>query len=222
MAVQIKSTPAAVSEVSTGSWSSAGQHARWVIPAEASIALIRRLVVLIPSEQIDESALIQQVLKIAQPHKTQVVFVALNSNRVKDEAVRRRLGLMAARVRGSIVSYTQVLPDTLWLDAIRKVIGTGDAVVMPAGMSSELEIGLAKLNLPACLLPDLYPSLATRLLRGLGRLLFEVTPLLIIAAFLWLQIQVSAQTAGAANTMLTALTMVIELGLLVLWSLFLS
>lgn len=221
MATHIKSTPAAVPSLLAGSNPSTTQQDQWLIPDGTSIDSFRRLVVLTPADLVDSQTLVDKAVKIALPHKAQVVFVALNVNRVKNESTHRRLGLMAATARSSVVSYTQMLPAAGWMDALAKIGSPGDIIVMPAGMAAELGTGLAALRLPACLLGNLYPSLGVRILRGVGRRLYEIMPLIIIGGFLWMQIQVSDQTTGTAKMVLTALTVATELGLLIVWSLFL-
>jgi hypothetical protein len=57
-------------------------------------------------------------------------------------------------------------------------------------------------------------------LRWVGRIVFEITPLLIIAGFFWLQFQIGARTEGILNSVLTAMTVVVEIGLIFVWSLF--
>jgi hypothetical protein len=58
------------------------------------------------------------------------------------------------------------------------------------------------------------------LMRKLSRLMFNLFPLAVVAAFFWLQVQIDTQNTGLPHMLVTIMTVVVELGLIFVWSLF--
>lgn len=187
-----------------------------------SLSSYRRLIVLVPTTRIDEQRLIERTINLASLNRAEVLFLGVSPDRTQTDDARHRLGVIASKVRGAVVAYSQVLPDANWIAALHKVLRPTDSVLMPADLASSLEPDLAALRIPVFRIADLRPSLTLRLYRTVARLLFESAPLLIIIGFLWLQSEIGNQTSGYLNVALTVLSLIVELGLIVTWSLFLE
>jgi hypothetical protein len=84
------STPAAP-KLPAGTERISGEQDQWLIPAGCSVQAIRRMIVLIPHQQLDERILIRKTLKIASLHNAQIMFFALGRT--------GRLGWYAATAR---------------------------------------------------------------------------------------------------------------------------
>lgn len=62
--------------------------------------------------------------------------------------------------------------------------------------------------------------LLTRLAHKLGRLMFNLFPLAVVGGFFWFQVQIDAQNTGLLHTLVTIMSVVVELGVIFVWSLF--
>lgn len=63
---------------------------------------------------------------------------------------------------------------------------------------------------------ELQPSLRTRL----ARLMFNLFPLVVVAVFFWLQVQIDVQNTGLLRTLVIIMSVLVELGVIFIWSLF--
>lgn len=195
----------------------------WRLPEEATGSGCTRLIVLVPDGEIDSRKLIQELADMAAPPVAEIVFVGLGQG-TSHSGTRRRLdGLVSeARQHIAVVIRKQVVEASSWIKAAQIAARPGDLIVchtdQRAGrLGQELE---ETTPFPVHQLEGLRPTLAARLLRGLGRLCFEVLPLVIVAAFFWLQVQIDTQVSGLAGTLVIVLTVLAEIGLIFVWSLF--
>ena len=81
---------------------------------------------------------------------------------------------------------------------------------------------MSALGLPVIEVSGAYPSAAARLWGLAKRAMFQVFPFAIVALFFWLQTRISQQTSGLAYEVALGATIVVEIGLVFLWSLFLG
>jgi hypothetical protein len=157
------------------------------------------------------------------PPFVEVLFVGLGRSTPGSRTERRLAKLTSKAQDLPVVKRRQVVAASSWLKAVQLVARPGDLIVChPKLRAGELAEELAEMTpFPVYLLASGRPTLAGRLTRRLGRLAFDLFPLAVAAAFFWLQLRIDAQTTGLVNTLAILLTVVVEFGLIFLWSLFL-
>jgi hypothetical protein len=229
MSIQPKSPPRLDPPTLHRDTSDLASHA---IPAEehpifqfgASSADIQRVIVLIPNTNIDSGKLQSEVIRLGLNHYQGIVL--LGSGDTGDGSRASKLYRLAIQlgIGGTQVSCQNIRPGETWTAAVQRASQPGDLIACHAeyqghklGQKISAELGLA-----VCVLSGLYPTLPRRLLQLVGRACFEVTPLLIILGTFWFQIRISEETTGIVNTIALIMTIIFELGLLFLWSLFIS
>lgn len=223
MAVQ-SHLPAAADTAHPSSQAQSSGHSgdQWIIPTGKSLTHIRRVVVLVPGEEIYEEKMLDKILENIPAGAREIVFVGANNNPAVAPAKHRRLGRLASRTRSHIVAYEHLLPGTDWVDIAHKIVRHDDLIVICDETSKGIERKLAVLNLPVLVVTGLRPSFVRRLWLAARRVAFEATPFLIIVGFFWLQVQITGQTQGITTTLLTAMSVLFEIGLILVWSLFMS
>lgn len=50
--------------------------------------------------------------------------------------------------------------------------------------------------------------------------MFNLFPLAVVGGFFWFQVQIDAQNTGLLHTLVTIMSVVVELGVIFVWSLF--
>lgn len=185
---------------------------------------IQRVIVLIPSADIDGDRLQQELIRLGLQRSHEIVLLG---NDVRNHRIRlNHLQRLAIHLRAAGIQVTcqNIGSDESWSGAIQRVSQLGDLIACHAeyqgdqlGQKISSELGMA-----VCVLSGLYPTLAKRLVRLVGRACFEVTPLVIILVTFWFQIQISEQMTGLVNIIALIMSVLFELGLIFIWSLFVA
>ncbi|MBN1429847.1 MAG: hypothetical protein JXB07_15875 [Anaerolineae bacterium] len=93
----------------------------------------------------------------------------------------------------------------------------GNLLLLPPAQSSDLSQVATS---PVCSVLGLQTPLRTRLMHQLSRLMFNLFPLLVVISFFWLQVQIDTQTTGFIHSLVMIMTVLVELGAIFVWSLF--
>ena len=195
----------------------------WQLPQDARGAGCTRLVVLVPDEEIDTSKLLRELADLAVPPVVEILFVGLGHG-LSLNGLYQRLNLLVseARTHTTTVIRKQVVESSSWIKAAQIVARPGDLFVchieQRAGrVGQELE---EITPFPVHLLSNLRLTVAVRVQRAVTRLVFELLPLVISVSFFWLQAQIDNQLSGLISTLVIILTVLAEIGLVFVWSLF--
>lgn len=193
---------------------------------------IARVTVLVPDDGLRVDRLVRVLNLLQIPDQTEIALVNLATTKGKNRAIRRRMDALVAHLREAYpVAYGRITTDTNWRVALRLLVGRDDLLICLAkqretiGMfrSEPLSKALFQtLHVPVFEIAGAYPPWTDRLLKALGRLLFNLLPFAVVGIFLWLQIQVGSQTSGLVGKVVLALTVIVELALIFIWSLFLD
>lgn len=183
-----------------------------------------RLIVLVPDSRIDEEDLIERLAELATPSVGEIQFIGLGWSEPGSRMALRLESLAFKAQRLPVVISSRMIEARSWLKAIQGVARPGDQIVchteQQAGrLAEEIE---ATMPFPVHRLTGLHPTLLSRILLVLGRMAFEIFPLVVVAGFFWLQINLDGQTKGTVNTIVMILTVLVELGLIFVWSLFIK
>jgi hypothetical protein len=194
----------------------------WLIPIGTSLQAVRRVLVLVPDKALDETKLLVKIRSNIPGNAAEMIFLGMTNGQPATLARYRRLGSLVAKARSYIVAYERLLPGGDWAEVVRKVSRPDDLIMVCIVDSRGVEQTLASLGLPVFAMTGLRPPLVRRLLGALARVVYEIVPFLIMGGFFWLQVQTANQTHGITTTILTILSVLVEIGLLYIWSLFLS
>jgi hypothetical protein len=193
-------------------------------PVGASPVTIDRLVVPVPSSDLDEPAFGQLVWRLATGADFGVLLLAKVREPQEELMIRRRLTTLAALVRRRQRPVeTTVVYQSTWIRAIRQVRRPGDVVVCPAeefpasrkGRRTLADKVVVELEMPAYLLDEFRPDLDAHPPFHLAQILAWAAPLFLLAAFGGVQIQIVVQTQGWLQTLLLVTTVGLELAALV-------
>lgn len=181
-----------------------------------------RLIVLVPNGMVDGHKLTQELSGLVTPSVCEVIFVGLGQKKSSSPA-SRRLAELASITQDLLVPQSKRVFDvTNWAEAVQMVTQPGDLIVCQADRQGDrLVEELSQVTAsPVHLLPGLQPPIQTRLARALKSLIFNLFPFIVIVAFFWLQVQIDAQNTGLIRTLVLSMSVLVELGIIFVWSLF--
>jgi hypothetical protein len=124
---------------------------------------------------------------------------------------------------------TRVVDARAWPEGLPGNTASGDLIVCPAEQRisgagfRRTALGpvlVERLNVPVYAVDGLMEQPAAPWLSALLRLMAAIAPIAIVAGFFWIQVQIGRVTSGLTNTLLIAVSALVELGLIVVWSAF--
>jgi hypothetical protein len=183
----------------------------------------RRLIVLVSEVDWDDPKLAGRVWTLASSRGSAVSLLGLIPEAAREPQARRQLISMAAAIQDSrIAAGIQVEVGNDWVGRVRSIWQPGDLVVCTAAglrQRSLNQLLSSSLQVPVHVLTDLRAAPDSR--PGvLGQVVSWGGALGIICGFLWLQIALSQPPRDAGQTLLLALTVLAEVGLLWIWNSF--
>jgi hypothetical protein len=189
-------------------------------PDESSTLAIARIVVPIAPSELDEALLGRRVWQLATAAQVGVLLLAKITEPQEDPLVRRRLTTLAAlvRCRQSPVELA-VVSASNWIRALRQVVREGDLIVCPSEEASPFrpsrktlaDLVISDLGLPAYRLDGIWWDLGSPSRVRLGAILAWAAPLVVLAAFAGMQVEIVLQTRGWLQSSLLAATVGLEL-----------
>jgi len=193
-------------------------------PVRASLATIDRLVVPVPSSDLDEAAFGQLVWKLSTGADVGVLLLAKVREPQEELMIRRRLTTLAALMQRRLrLVETTIVYESTWIRAVPQVRRPGDVVVCPAeelpagrmGRRTLADRVVVELEMPAYLLDGFRLDLDPHPPFRLAQVLAWAAPLSLLALFGGVQIQIVVQTQGWLQTLLLVTTVGLELATLV-------
>ncbi len=182
-----------------------------------------RLIVLVPSQAVDDAALESTLARLSSSEDQAVVFLGLCENQEDEAMLRRRLTRLTAEGGGRPRKF-RILRGMTWSGAMDAVRQEGDVLVFPYRDPSSAQppsVGLAPgsaLGRWSRFPQAARPALKASLLGLAGLLLDWATPLLIVIGFFFLQARVLGRAStGTGHGLLMVLSVMVEIGLLWRW-----
>jgi hypothetical protein len=198
-----------------------------LVPDGMSLPPARRLVVLVPDLDLDETALARRIWNLAAPSKLAVLYLGLSHATSVELHARRQLATLAALTRDDGVPVsTAIATEVDWLGALRPRQRNGDVIVCHAEQTAPSWRGarpLGKvlcqsLHVPVQLLEGFYAGDPAPAARPAARFMFWGGSVAILAGAFWLQLQISTRFRSWPEIALLVLSVVAECGLIGLWS----
>jgi hypothetical protein len=180
----------------------------------------QRLIILVPTGEVDEHALARRVWELAASSGLSVLYLALSPDADQVSTQCRRLVNLAA-----LTTYPRVRADTNvhseknWSKALRRTLQPGDLLVCLAedrtpgffqrqALAKRLAIDL---GVTVYQLGDLQVKPVAHAQDGLKTILAWIASLALIAFFFWLQVWIDPTSARPQATFLLYLSILIEL-----------
>lgn len=202
-----------------------------LIPGDQPLPPARRLVVLVPDTDVDESELATRIWSLASPRGLAVLYLGMIRDVRAESLTRRRLITLAAITRDDWAHVeTRLELEGNWIQIVRRIWEPGDLIICHAEQAlsgwslnrkSLAQSLVAALNTPVYVLSGFYAGLPTEQPRWLARLLAWLPPLVILVIFFMLQVRITRGTTGWVQTALLCLSVIVEFGLIGAWEHFL-
>jgi hypothetical protein len=186
---------------------------------------VRRLIVLVPDHDLDESALARRVWSMAVPQRLGVLFLSIARDADHEWQLRRTLTMLAALTRDDrLVVESRMVAERDWLSVLQTEWQKGDLIVCHAGQSIRrlgrpsqrlAEVLVSRLRAPVCELTDFYAGKSRR--ASPLRTILKAVPLGIIGGFFEVQVLIAQSVRGGLATALMCATVVAEIGLIWAW-----
>ncbi|HBY08337.1 MAG TPA: hypothetical protein DEH22_11300 [Chloroflexi bacterium] len=199
-----------------------GTHGRdtLLLPDDAPLMPVQRLVMLMPAGEIDEHALIQQIWQLAAGSQLPIVYLGLEPQEEQFAAQQRRLSELAFLTSGQEVRARAIVSaEKSWPEALTGILQTGDLLVCLADHEVTNHIvgsrGLGKLlveslSVPVYLIEDLKIGITPQFTHRIKEMLFWVSALIVVAAFFGLEYEIDISAVKPLSTTLISLAVFAE------------
>jgi hypothetical protein len=192
-----------------------------IIPDRFPVVPTRRLVVLVPDGEIDESSLTRRIWQLAVSSNLNILYLGLASQETYVAYQRSRLASLASMTSGKEVrAQMSVSTEKSWLKALEKTWRPGDLLVcleshkIPSAVVWRTPLGelLARsASVPVYLIGGLKIGLAPRQRQWIKEMLVWSAALLLLTAFFGLQVLLDRSSAKPLSTILICLSVFVEL-----------
>jgi hypothetical protein len=185
----------------------------------------RRLVVLVPSGEVDETALARRIWQLAANSYFSVLYLALSPDTFQAAYQRRRLADLAAATSGKNVRASgSVSAEQSWREALKRVIKPGDLLICLANhtvtryLAWRASLGkqmVETVGVPVFMLSGFKIGRTPQERQATKEVLSWIIFVVLLATFIGLQVSIVRSTTRPLSTTLLCLSVVVEL--YVLW-----
>ena len=201
------------------------EHQTFTIPiaSQPDPEPAHRLIVLVPSLEVDLIVVTQRVWELANATGAHIQFIGLCNDAAQEPSLRRELATMSAIVKdGNISAEAEVVSGRNWVEVVKTRRQAGDIVVCCAEQRAGLmqrplsQILQSDLDMPLYILTGLYSQNVSHSNR-LTQIFAWIGFIAILAGFFLLQVKID-QLAKDWTTVLQLLTTAIEFWLIWAWN----
>ena len=201
------------------------EHQAFTIPiaSQPDPEPAHRLIVLVPSLEVDLIVVTQRVWELANATGAHIQFISLCNDATQEPSLRRELATMSAIVKdGNISAEAEVVSGRNWVEVVKTRRQAGDIVVCCAEQRAGLmqrplsQILQSDLDMPLYILTGLYSQNVSHSNR-LTQIFAWIGFIAILAGFFLLQVKID-QLAKDWTTVLQLLTTAIEFWLIWAWN----
>jgi hypothetical protein len=191
-----------------------------LVPDDLLIAPIRRLVILIPSGEIDERSLARRVYRLASASHNNVLYLAMDPENERSPFQRRQLASLASLTSGKdLYIEAKLCVEKTWFQALDKILSPGDLLVCLAEhpifdyffLRRRLGERLAgHVSVPVYLLNGLKVGRSPHTQQTIIEIEAWFAFLVLIVSFFVLQVGIQRSTNNPATTYLLCMTVLLE------------
>ena len=195
----------------------------------SALLTVKRLIVIVPEEDVDEARLSRQIWKLAANYRLDVLLVSIVASEQGSLAARRRLTTIAAMTRASHYKVEKrILFSNHWDLALRPYWQQSDMILCPAektisnflGKLTPLSQFLSdRLKAPVYTFCGLYKPSTRKMPTWLRQMPFWSGFLIIISIFFYFEADVDQIVHGWVGQTLLVMVMLIEIGFIYVWTL---
>ncbi|MCL4560546.1 MAG: hypothetical protein M1281_08025 [Chloroflexi bacterium] len=188
----------------------------------------KRLVVLVPDADFDETKLARRIWALASIRETAVLFLTLVQDGNYLPGAHRRLATLAAITRDARIAVEKhVSYAHNWTLAVREVWQTGDLLVcyegqtVPQGFFGTtflVDLLTARLHHPVYLMSGGYQGPVARRSKTLVQMVYWLSLILILVFFFAFEIDVDRLTTGWINSIFSIFIFALEISLIWIWN----
>ena len=195
----------------------------------SALLSVKRLIVIVPEEDVDEAQLSRQIWSLAANYHLDVLLISKVTNTDESMSARRRLTTIAAMTRDSHFKVEkQVVFSNRWDQALRPYWQQSDMILCPAektienlfGKTTPLSQALSvHFKAPVYTFGGLYKPSTRHLPSWLRQIPFWLGFLIIISIFFYIEADVDQSIHGWVGQTLLIMVMLVEIGLIYVWNL---
>jgi hypothetical protein len=196
----------------------------------SALLTVKRLIVVVPEEDVDEALLSRQIWNLAVNYQLDVLLITIVANIDESMSARRRLTTIAAMTRDSHFKVEkQIVFSNRWEKALRPYWHQSDMILCPAektiehlfGKKTPLSQALSdRLKASVYTFSGLYkPATNKRLPFWLRQIPFWLGFFIIISIFFYFEVDVDQGIHGWVGQTLLVIVMLIEIGFIYAWNL---
>lgn len=184
----------------------------------------RRLVVLVPTGEFNQTAVARHIWQLAAGSGSSVLYLMLSMDDTQAAHQRRRLADLAASTTGENVhAHASLCAQTSWRQALEKTLQPGDLLVCLAShhVSDHLirrrklgEQMVESVGVPVYLIGGIKIGMAPETRQAIKEALAWIASLCLIAAFFAVQASIDRATDGLLTTILIIMAILAEMYLL--------
>lgn len=191
---------------------------------ESATQTSRRLVALVSNSEMDAPLVARRILEIAEAFRCPILFLGLCSDQTQESSLRRQLVTLSAMIRDEALAFeTRIEFGKDWMNLIRSNSQEGDVFVcfsrQMAGLRGSMYHALLHSGFASTVyvLDDATPAKPERA-AWLSSALAWIGSILIILAFLWLQVNALPLPNHAAGMLALMVSLPVELWLILVWN----
>jgi hypothetical protein len=204
------------------------EYASLIYEEGMTLPAVKRLVVLVPNQDIDVAPFSRRIWTLAFPDRLDILLITLPTDSDYLLTAERRLATIAAILRDPRLHIeTRVFSSRSWLKIARQVWQPGDLLVCPAeqdistgiGKHSSLGLALASaLKAPVYRLKGFYAKPPAGIPNWVKAIPYWVVLFATIAGFFKFEAVVDASVKGWIGRVLLLGIVAVEIGLIYLWT----
>lgn len=198
-------------------------------PSENDISSpIRRLIVLIPDQDVDEIKISRKILSQAFSRRLDIVLVTLVQNNENEYIARRRLATMLTLLKGpQLIVETKVMRGHSWHRILSPFTQRGDMIFCPVELTESSLMGTRKslkealkngLHLPVVTYAGFYRDPHTKWPTFFQQARYWMILSAIFILFFLFDINLTFSATGWTGQVLTYIIVIIEIGVLYYWT----
>jgi hypothetical protein len=195
----------------------------------SALLTVKRLIVVVPNEDVDEAQLSRQIWNLAANYRLDVLLISIVSNNQESMSALRRLTTIAGMTRASQFKVEkQVVFSNRWDRALRPYWQQTDMILCPDektvstlfGKVLSLSQALSdRLKVPVYTFCGLYHPSTRQVSPWLRQLPFWIGFLVIVSIFFYFEADVDQIAHGWVGQTLLVMVILIEIGLIYIWTL---
>lgn len=195
---------------------------------ETRLPGVRRLIVIIPNQDVDEVKISRKILSLAFSRRLDVFLVTLVNDSAYESMARRRLVTMMTLLNGSLVNVkVEVVLGKSWVETIGQICADGDIVVCPEELTASSRIGIRKplgevimnkYKLPVVTYAGFFNDEYLNHSWFLHNIPYWIIIITLIVGFFTFELDINLTTMGRMGQILLFLIVIIEIGVIYYWT----